>query len=415
MWAAVKRALTWLMRKLYVICPWLDGPRVQRIDVGYEKGGLTIQGEPIPWNADAVVIDVYVWFPIPRPGAKSDFFLDVPAEPPLLPVSQQPVNAEENVRIQFRMPVPHRTARVSLFWRSSLLGQLTLPVFGREEFLRNLKMEAATLFARLGEQQVPCRTLVEGQCRGLTANALLKSPTSLLPLLDLRFMIDLNLSRTRQTFALPVTLTSGQLAARETMVSVNLPQGLRLDGEASLEWTIAGIRFAQNDVRTISEYEFRQSVYLIDSRYVYCDHYGNTGYSRYLFLQDGMCRLGPCFLIASREPGLAALHPLQVRVQYKDNDSMPTYIEQDVLITDGPSIFVPLTTTPQQFERFSAFDLYHQGEHLGQLSLCTRDVAQFTSEGGFVPPQDYPWTPVAEEELADHLRKLMEVPHPFEG
>jgi hypothetical protein len=415
MWLAVKQFSTWALRKLYVLCPWLDGPRVRRIEVGYEKAGLAIHGEPIPWNADAVIIDVFVWFPVVRSGAKSDFFLDVPGDPPLLPLSQLPVEGEETTRIQFRMPVPHRTLRISLFWRSSLLGQLTLPILNREEFLRNLKIEAATLFARLGEQQVPCETVVEGQCRGLTASALLRSPSSLLPILDLRFAIDFTLRRTRQTFTLPVTLTSSQLAAHETLVSVNLPQGLRLDGTATLEWTVSGIPFARNEVRAISEEQFRDSVYLIDSRYVYCDQNGATGYSRYLFLQDGICRLGPCFLVASREHGVAALHSLQVRVQYKDADTPPAYVEQDVLITDGPSIFVPLTTTPEQFQRFSAFDLYHNGEHLGQLSLCTRDVAQFTSEGGFLAPEDYPWTPIAEEELADHLRKLMEVPHPFES
>jgi len=35
--------------------------------------------------------------------------------------------------------------------------------------------------------------------------------------------------------------------------------------------------------------------------------------------------------------------------------------------------------------------------------------------GGFTAVQDYPWSPVAEEELSDHLRRLMEVPNSFES
>jgi hypothetical protein len=35
---------------------------------------------------------------------------------------------------------------------------------------------------------------------------------------------------------------------------------------------------------------------------------------------------------------------------------------------------------------------------------------QFTGEGGFREPADFDWTPVADQELADRLRRLMEVP-----
>jgi hypothetical protein len=35
---------------------------------------------------------------------------------------------------------------------------------------------------------------------------------------------------------------------------------------------------------------------------------------------------------------------------------------------------------------------------------------KFTSEGGFREPADFDWTPVTEQELAERLRRLMEVP-----
>ena len=48
-------------------------------------------------------------------------------------------------------------------------------------------------------------------------------------------------------------------------------------------------------------------------------------------------------------------------------------------------------------------------------SVCYHRPARFTNEGGFQAPEEYPWSPIAEEELADHLRKLMDAPHPFQS
>jgi len=243
----------------------------------------------------------------------------------------------------------------------------------------------------------------------------LKSPTSLLPILDLKPVIEFTFHRSRQTYVQPIPLTSGQLAARETMVSVPSPVWPCFEGASEVRWGVAGQTLASKALRTISARAFQDSLYVLDSRYVFCDHAGNTGYSRYFVHQDGVTRLGPCFVIASREKGIAAVHPLQVRIQYKDPDALPAFLEQEVLITDGPSLFIPTTTTPEKMQQFSAFELYNKGEYLGLLSLCSRDVATFTSEGGFIAPEDSPWTSVAEEELADHLRRLMEVPSPFES
>jgi hypothetical protein len=374
-----------------------------------------VGGEPIPWNADAVLVDVHVWFPVVRPSAKSDFYLDVIGEPPLLPVSQTPaISGEESARVLFRMAAPHRATRVALHWRSRLLEEFIIPTLSQEHFLDELRIEAPSLFARLGDQNVPCEAVVEGQCRGLLAGAVLRSPTSLLPIIDLRPSIEMTLHRTRQTLHVPILLTSRQLAGREAMVNVNIPPRLRPEGGLTMRWTVAGRTYARRELRTLSPQMFRQSLFAIDSRYLYSDRDGTLGLSRYLYLQENIARLGPCFLVASREPGLAGLHTFQVRTQYKDPEMLPEYLEQEVLVTDGPSLFTPLTTSPEQFQRFSSFDLFSEGKQLAQLSLCTRDVARFTNEGGFCAPDEYPWSPIAEEELADHLRKLMDAPHPFQ-
>lgn len=413
---ALKQLSNRAWHRFYTLFPWLDTPRLRQVHAAYEKAGAVVRDEPIPWNADAVLIEAEVRLPLRQGTTKNDFFIEVPGEPPLLPIGQQTVDGhDEVVRILFRMPVPLRRCRVALFWRSTLLEQISIQTLSREEFLANLRMESATVFARLGEQNVPCEAIVEGQCQQVTAAVVLKSATSLLPILDLRPALEVTLLRSRQTHVLPVSLTSSQLTSREAMVNLTLPARLRAEGGALLHWTVSGQSYAQSGLRTVSPETFRQSLFSVDCRYVYCDTQGALSFSRYLFLQEGVIGLGPCFLVASREPGLAAVHPLHVRVQYKDADHLPEYLEQDVLITDGPSLFIPMTTSPEHFQRISCFDLFNEGEHLGQLSLCTRDVATFTSEGGFTAPEEYPWTPVAEEELADHLRKLMEVPNPLES
>src|SRR5262249_7534003 len=92
---------------------------------------------------------------------------------------------EDVYRLFFRLAPPARSTAVDLLWRNRVLGQLTLPVLSCEEFLRHLRLQMPTMYVRIGDQSVACQTFVAMQCRGLLASALLTSPTSLVPLLDL--------------------------------------------------------------------------------------------------------------------------------------------------------------------------------------------------------------------------------------
>src|SRR5262245_59689710 len=84
------RLATTLTRNLCALIPWLDGPRIRHIHTAYEKAGTVVRGEPIPWNADAVLIEVHAWFPV-RTSPRSEFAIDMSGEPPLLPVSLHPM------------------------------------------------------------------------------------------------------------------------------------------------------------------------------------------------------------------------------------------------------------------------------------------------------------------------------------
>jgi hypothetical protein len=401
---------TWLRDWICRMFPWRDRPRLERVVVGYEKAGIVIHDEPIAWNADTVIIEVEFSFPIAAAEQQRDFWLEICEGPPILSVIQPSETESDDTRLVFRLPVPRHSACANLCWRDSVLRQVPLPLLRREEFLGHLRMDCPTLFARLGELSVQCQAIVEGQCRGLLATAMLRSPTSLLPILGLNPVLEFTTEHSRRPQLAPLTLTSQQLASREAIVSINLPPQAWWDGKTVLRWNIAERTLAVDRIRTVSAESYRNSLFAVDARYVHYARDGALSFGRYPFLADATCRVGPCFLIATHESGLAGLHSFVVRVQYKDAGLPPDYLEQEVLVTNGPSLFIPMTTTPERFQQISTFDLFSQGEQLAQLSVCTRDTTTFTSEGGFTVPAEYPWTAVAEAELADHLRKLMEVP-----
>jgi hypothetical protein len=83
-------------------------------------------------------------------------------------------------------------------------------------------------------------------------------------------------------------------------------------------------------------------------------------------------------------------------------------MEQEALITDGPTTFAPGTLDVNDLGQIAAFDLSLKGHSLGSLSLCPAPTAGFTSEGGFKPPHDYAWSAAAEEELTERLNRLIE-------
>ena len=55
MWPWIKRWRDWAMNDLWSMHRL--GPQPQALHYSYEKAGLTIPGQPIPWNAEAVVVE----------------------------------------------------------------------------------------------------------------------------------------------------------------------------------------------------------------------------------------------------------------------------------------------------------------------------------------------------------------------
>jgi hypothetical protein len=118
-------------------------------------------------------------------------------------------------------------------------------------------------------------------------------------------------------------------------------------------------------------------------------------------------RLGPCFLVASSEPGMAGVCRLHVHATVPGEARPALLMENDVLVTDGPAVFAPGLMDAADLARVSGFELKHKGRVLGVASLSPVPTAALTAEGGFKPPPDFGWSGAAEDELSDRLGRLM--------
>ena len=105
---------------------------------------------------------------------------------------------------------------------------------------------------------------------------------------------------------------------------------------------------------------------------------------------------------------MAGLCRLHVAAQVPGAVQPPLLQEQEVLITDGPTMVAPGTLDADDLAQVSGFEVSVKGRTLGVLSLCPAPTASFTSEGGFKPPHDFTWTAAAEEEMNERLNRLLE-------
>ena len=210
MWPLIKHWRDWAMHELWPM--HRIGPQPQALHYSYEKAGLTLHDQPIPWNAEAVLVEAMLRLPPSASRRKADFQLRVFDREPVPAEKLSRQDGDDRFRVSFRLTPPGATASVELLYRDHVLGQLTLPFLGREEFLQNLRLQMPTLFVRLGAESVACLTFVSNQCRGLLASAVLASPTSLVPLLDLDLQVEFRCERSGTSSARCASRTPGSSA-----------------------------------------------------------------------------------------------------------------------------------------------------------------------------------------------------------
>lgn len=408
MWPWMKRWRDWAMHDLWTM--HRVSPQPQALHYSYEKAGLTLHDQPIPWNAEAVLVEAMVRFPPAVSRRKSDFLVRLPRQEPVPSESLRQDEHDGRHRVLFRLPVPAHSTSIELLYRNVVLAQLTLPVLSYEEFLRGLRLQMPTLFVRLGEQSVACQTYVATQCRGLLVSGLLTSPTSLVPLLDLGLQVRFQSEKGNIAHTVEARLSSSQLVGRQALVTVVPRRFPRRIGNWQVSWYAGDQPLAHHHVRAISQRTFQRSLRLADTRFAVRRAKDVITLTRHLPPLDDVVSVGPCFLVSSGEQGMAGLCRLQVRAQLPGNGPQPLLREEEMLITDGPTVFAPGTLDVDDLVRVTGFELRHRGGVLGVLSLCPAPTATFTAEGGFKQPQDFSWSAAAEEELNERLNRLLE-PH----
>ena len=365
MWPWIKRWRDWAMHDLWPL--YRIGPQSQALSYSFEKAGLTLHNQPIPWNAEAVLVEVQLRLPAAS-RRKGDFELRLAGQDPLPADSLRRDEGDDRHRLFFRLPPPPRTTTAELLWKGHSLGQLTLPVIDAGTFLAGLRLQLPTLAARLGEQSVACQTFVATQCKGLVASALLVSPTSLAPLADLGLRVEFRSERDGSVFDVPVPLCSSQLAGRQALVTAVPPRFPRRIGTWTATWRVADQPLATQRVRAISQKCFLRSLRVSDTRFVVETKEG-VSLRRQVPPPGEAVRVGPCFRVSSREPGMAGLCTLQVHAQVPGAVQPPLLLEQALLVTDGPSLFAPGTVDAADLQQVTTFELRQKGEVLGVLSL----------------------------------------------
>jgi hypothetical protein len=384
------------------------GPQSQALHYSYEKAGLIVHDQPVPWNAEAVLVEASLRLSPSQSRRKADFELRLPGQKTCPAEQLRRIENDDRYAVSFRLQPPSATITAELLFRQHALGQLPLPFLSRDDFVRNLRLQMPTVYARIGSDTVACQTFVTSQCKGMLVSALLQSPTSLAPLLDLDLQVEFSCERGGTPQRVPAVLCSTQLAGRQALATV-VPRKLpRRQGTYTAAWILGDQVLATQKVRGISQRAFQRSLRISDTRFVSHQAGGAVRLSRQVPPLDQVQRLGPCFLVCSCEPGMAGICHLQVAAQVAGAVRPPLMLEQDVLLTDGPTMVAPGTLDVADLKQVSGFEIRGKRRLLGVLSLSPAPVANFTNEGGFKAPQDFTWSAAAEEEMTERLNRLLE-------
>src|SRR5882672_8505067 len=115
MWPWIKRWRDWAMHDLWPLTRLSLQP--QALHFSYEKAGLTLHDQPIPWNAEAVLVEGSVRLPAAIPRRKTDFQLRLGGKELIFAESLRREENAERHRVFFRFPVPTESTTAELLFR----------------------------------------------------------------------------------------------------------------------------------------------------------------------------------------------------------------------------------------------------------------------------------------------------------
>lgn len=383
------------------------GPQAHNVRVLAEKDGLLLADQAIPWNADAALVQAGVQLPLSASRTLQDFSLFLAGERQAQrPEEIVPGHDGREVTVRFRLRTPPRTTAAEVFYKHKILAQVALPILSRADFLRKVALDMPTVGVRLGEHCVPCATYVATQCQGLLATAVLRAGHALVSLADMGLQVEVR-GESGVLGRVPIHLTAAQKTARQALIAVVPPRPRRI-GQWQVRWLLGEQELGLQAVHAISKPQFLRSLRVAGARFVLTDVQGRMEVAPFLpEKRDGIARIGPLFLVSSTEPGMAGLAPFQVHVKVRGGLGTPMLDQQELLVTDGPQPWLPGTLAAADLEQALSFELRGPRGLLGRLPLTTAPQATFTAEGGFQPPEDFAWSPGAEEKFQEKLAQLL--------
>ncbi|MBN9120234.1 MAG: hypothetical protein J0I06_13915 [Planctomycetes bacterium] len=378
-------------------------PRPLSAAVGYERAGGTRWDAPVPWTADAAVVDVLVRLPLTA-RRKTDFAFRLPFA--TFPADSIRPDLDDRCRVTFRFPVPLDTLRGDLLWKGRVLASIPVHVLTPGLFLAGLAMVNPTVSVRLGGSTVAATSFVPDRCEGLIAAALLRCSSALAPLAELGLKVVFHDEAAGRTHAVPVALTAAQLARSEAVVAAACPAVPRQAGGWWVTWTAGDRVLTTQRVHATAADRFESGVRLLESRFVVVDTGGAVRTAKLPPSLVGAERIGPCFVLGGGEAGAAAVCRFEV-MGVSTGELYPVlWRDAEAVVTDAPSVFAPALFDAAQLDRVSGFELRLNGRLLGMASLRPVPAAALNAEGGFVPPPEFTWSSAADDELADRLKRL---------
>lgn len=391
------RSLAWVRDNLL-----RPRPRALSAAIGYERGGLTRWGEPVPWTADAALADVRL---SARPSArrKQDFALRTAHG--TFPADALRAEPDGTCRASFRFPVPPASGTAEVLWKGRQLATVPVRAVWPASFLASLSLGAFEVAARFGDTTATVSALVPNDCDALFASAVLRSPNGLQPLAELDLEVRFRCEATGREWAVPVRLAAHQLARAEALVVAACPEVPREPGTWCVTVAAGARELAVRRVVVLARARFDAGARVLETRFAVRDASGAVRSAKVPEL-TGAARAGPCFVLCGTEPGAAARCHFELLAVPTDPFAPPFAFAADAVVSDAPAPFVPVLFDAAELEQFGEFELRLNDRLLGVASLRPVPRAALTAEGGFVPPDEFVWSSAAEEELAARLRRL---------
>jgi len=119
MWPSIKRWRDWAMDNLWPL--YRIGPQPQALHYSYEKAGLVLHDQPIPWNAEAVLVEAQLRLPSATSRRKADFLLRLPGQEPIIAEQLRRLENDERYRVSFRLPPPGVTVAAEILFRDHVV------------------------------------------------------------------------------------------------------------------------------------------------------------------------------------------------------------------------------------------------------------------------------------------------------